>query len=90
MDENQRPKLRVIRGGAGTTDSGDHANPYGIPRSGYSIPPARRSHPSMGKAFSPKANNELEVPFDKPAPNVDPTKAMVRPKIFTVIKGDKQ
>lgn len=91
MDENQRPKLRLIRGGTGATDSGDHANPHGIARPSGMPLPKKTGHPSMGKAFNPGANKRLEVPFDTPAVDSDPTPphGIVRPKQFKVIKGGK-
>lgn len=92
MGETPRPKLSLIRGGAGTTDSGDHANPHGIPRPAGIPMPKRSSHPSMGAAFNPGANKSLDVPFSEPSVDSDPTPphGITRPKQFKVIKGGKE
>lgn len=79
MEENQRPKLRLIRGGADTGGYGDHANPHGMARP-RSYPMSKKmNHPSMGKSFKPG----LEVPFDGPYTDPDPAPpyGMPRPKL---------
>lgn len=92
MNENERPKLRVVRGNKDATDSGDHGNPYGIPRPSGRPLLKKTGHPSMGKDFNPGANRGLEVPFDKPSVDSDPTPphGILRSPQFKVIKGGKE
>lgn len=92
MNEQERPRLRLIRGGAGTTDSGDHADPHGMPRPGGRVLRKRGTQPSGGgvqKVQPPTGTEGSQVkgPYVDP----DPTSAqgIVRPKQFRVIEGGK-
>jgi hypothetical protein len=95
----ERPKLRVLRGGAGKRDQ---ASPYGMPRPApYNVPSiASRNHPSMGKAFKPRGTTPPSMaptfePFESTTDS-DPTPphGMSRPSKaeqagFKLIKGEK-
>lgn len=92
MNENKRPRLRLIRGGASSTDSGDHANPHGIPRPSHLLSPAGSprphtspDHPSLG---IPPLNVSGEGPYIEPDPT--PPHGIERPKRLRVIKGGKE
>lgn len=93
MDEQARPKLRLIRGGAGATDSGDHADPHGMPRPGGRVLRKRRSQPFMENLPQGQPPTGTEgPPVREPYVDPDPTAphGMVRPKQFKVIKGGQE
>lgn len=99
MGENQRPKLRLIRGGAGQTDSGDHANPYGMPRPSHLLPAsgaprkpvvqpgAQVSQKGRGDESTARPSGSKETYVE---PDPTPAKGTVRPKRLRVIKGGKE
>lgn len=93
MDEQERPKLRLIRGGAGATDSGDHADPHGMPRpGGYVLRKGRTQKPvESTQGDQPPTGTEgstVSEPYIEPDPT--PPYGTVRPKQFKVIKGEKE
>lgn len=93
MDEQARPRLRLIRGGAGATDSGDHADPHGMPRPGGRVLRKRRGQATVGMSPSGIGSTGTEGPtVSEPYVDPDPTSAqgIVRPKQFKVIKGEKE
>lgn len=93
MDENKRPRLRLIRGGTGTTDSGDHADPHGMPRPGGRLLRQRRTEQPVESVQEDRPTTGTEGPkISKPHIDSDPTAphGMVRPKQFKVIKGGKE
>lgn len=93
MDEQARPKLRLIRGGAGTTDSGDHADPHGMPRPGGRVLRKRRSEKSVESVQEDQPATGTEGPkVSEPYVDPDPTAphGMIRPKQFKIIKGGKE
>lgn len=91
MDEQERPRLRLIRGGAGSTGSGDHANPHGIPRPGGRVLRKRGGHPSVGRAQEVQPPTGTDGPqIKEPSVDTDPTSpyGIVRPKQFRIIEGE--
>ena len=99
MGENEKPKLRLIRGGAeDPLVHSDNANPHGISRPGYLLPSAgtprkpvvqgstQVSKKGRGNAGAarPSSSKETYVESDP-----TPSKGTIRPKRLNVIKGGK-
>lgn len=93
MDENERPKLRLIRGGKDSTRDGDHTNPHGSPRPGGRVLRKGGTNKPVGNVQTGPAptgteGSGMSEPYVEPDPT--PPHGMERPKIFKVIKGERE